>query len=115
MMPMPEWPKPNLKDSVPAELRWVVFRSFEQFRSVEGRFAVPARFDHQGEDWKNNAWSLVIQSEAPARSDGTQPVRVWFLVPDAPHEWLVPGRGFVLYEGSVQIAEGTVTSSRHPG
>jgi hypothetical protein len=72
------------------------------------RFVRPVRFDHQGEDWTNNAWSLVISTEGLPNDQGCQFGSAMFLVPDAPHEWLSAGKRFTLYEGYLPIAEGIV-------
>lgn len=71
-------------------------------------FATPARFEQQGDDWMANAWSLIVKAQGVVQPDGTQLVRVRFLMDDAPQEWLTPGRGFELYEGRLLLAEGVV-------
>ena len=38
-----------------------------------------------------------MESEGPPQLDGKQAVRIRFLVPEAPHEWLAPGRRFSLW------------------
>lgn len=71
------------------------------------RFARPARFEHQAEDWINNAWSLAIQTDGIPDQSRQQEATVRFLAPDAPHDWLIIGARFTLYE-NVPIAEGIV-------
>jgi hypothetical protein len=75
-----------------------------------GRFATPARFDLQtDEDWSANAWSLVVHPEGPLDPSGYQIAQIGFLVPDAPHDWLLVGEKFTLLEGPLAIARGEVT------
>ena len=71
------------------------------------QFSRPARFDHQGEDWTTNAWSLVITTEGSPDAVGRQLATARFLGPEAPHGWLSVGRRFTLFEG-VALAEGVV-------
>lgn len=71
-------------------------------------FARPARFDHQGDDWIDNAWSLVIDVAGMPDSQGYQIAAARFLMPTAPQAWLSAGRRFVLFDGRDPIAEGEV-------
>ena len=71
------------------------------------QFSRPARFDHQGEDWIRNAWSLVITTEGSPDVTGRQLATAEFLMSEAPHDWLSVGRHFTLFE-DVAIAEGVV-------
>ena len=68
-------------------------------------FSKPARFDHQDDDWKNNAWSLVITTEGNPNKKGEQIAIARFLVTNAPDEWLVVGKRFTLFEGNLALAE----------
>ena len=70
-------------------------------------FSIPVRFDHQGDDWKNDAWSLVFDVEAPPDANGKQLATAKFLATNAPHNWLAPGRRFTL-QADKPIAEGVV-------
>lgn len=72
------------------------------------RFVVPAKFDHQGDDWTSNAWSLVVESDKAVSADGSQVVNVGFLMPEGPQQWLSSGRRFSLFEGRLLLAEGVV-------
>lgn len=74
----------------------------------EQRFSVPARFDHQGEDWIRDAWSLVITTDGTPHASGEQFATARFLMPDAPHDWLSVGKQFTLFEGRMPIAQGVV-------
>ena len=87
-------------------LRWLVSEPASQ--SPRGpRFSTPARFDHQGENWTRDAWSLIITTAGTPDAKGQQFATARFLVPDAPHEWLSVGKRFTLFEGK-PIAEGLV-------
>lgn len=72
------------------------------------RFCAPARFADQGDDWINNAWSLMVTFEEPPDSQGDQLGKAHFLVADAPHDWLSIGKRFTLFEGRLAIADGVV-------
>jgi hypothetical protein len=72
------------------------------------RFSIPARFDHQKEDWLSDAWSLVVEVEGVPDAHGYQVGHVKFLVPGAPHEWLSVGKKFTLFEGNLAVAEGEI-------
>lgn len=91
-----------------ARLLWKIPTSGSVISPRGDRFVTPAKFDHQGDDWTVNAWSLVVESAGPVTPDGSQPVRVHFLMPDSPNDWLTPGRHFLLLEGDLQLAEGIV-------
>ncbi len=67
---------------------------------------MPAKFDHQGDDWTDHAWSLVVESDSKPDVRGLQEVQVYFLMPNAPADWLVQGKKFTLQEGSKRLAEG---------
>lgn len=72
------------------------------------RFSTPARFEHQGEDWTRDAWSLVIDTQGKPDAQGQQFATAKFLFPNGPHNWLVPGKRFTLFEGELALAEGVV-------
>lgn len=72
------------------------------------QFATPARFDHQRDDWTNDAWSVVVSAADPVTTRSMQDVRIRFLMNEAPDHWLVPGKRFELYEGRLLLAEGVV-------
>lgn len=88
-------------------LRWLVNAPIGQ-SPRDQRFSRPARFENQGEDWIQNAWSLVITTEGVPDAKGKQSATAKFLVAGAPHEWLSVGKRFTLYEGELALAEGMV-------
>lgn len=72
------------------------------------RFVLPARFDHQGDDWKKDAWSLVVEVEGTPDESGKQNGTASFLAPSAPQHWLSEGRHFTLFDGPLSVGVGTV-------
>ena len=89
-----------------ARLKWLVPVPLDGSAPRGRRFTVPARFDHQGDDWTDHAWSLVVESDSKPDAKGIQEVQVRFLMPNAPTDWLVRGRKFTLHEGATRLAEG---------
>lgn len=71
------------------------------------QFSVPARFDHQGDNWTSDAWSIVIVTEARPDAERRQAATAWFLADEAPKAWLAPGKIFTLFT-SKPLAEGLV-------
>lgn len=67
------------------------------------KLARPAIFYNGGEDQlPYGKWSLVLEVE------GDLGYRVRFLVDEAPHEWLVPGAKFTVFDGPIPIASGLI-------
>lgn len=93
---------------VAAHLTWCVAHGKTVEYPRGKSFATPARFEHQGKAWTNDAWSLVVSASEPVAPDSTQRVLVRFLMDDAPENWLVPGKKFQLYEGQLLLAEGVI-------
>jgi hypothetical protein len=92
--------------TVKVALRWLV--NAPNGASPRGQqFSRPARFDHQGEGWTGNAWSLVITAEGFPDVEGRQLATAKFLVSDAPNDWLSVGRRFILFE-DVPLVEGVI-------
>jgi hypothetical protein len=77
-----------------AQLKWLVPVQPDGSGPRGRRFSMPARFDHQSDDWTNNAWSLVIGSDGRSDAQGVQEVQVHFLMPGAPVGWFASGRKF---------------------
>lgn len=71
-------------------------------------FILPARFDHQGDDWKKDAWSLVIEVEGTPDESGKQNGTARFLMSSAPQAWLSEGGRFTIFEGALELGVGTV-------
>lgn len=93
---------------VKARLNWMIPARPDGSAPRGPKFSMPAKFDHQGDDWAANAWSLVIEGNTALDPRGAQTVQVHFLAPDAPNGWLVHGRKFTLQEGLHCLAEGEV-------
>jgi hypothetical protein len=89
------------------KLKWVQPKDAHSFPRGK-RFARPARFDHQGEDYTENAWSLVVEVRDPIDEQGEQCGLARFLMTAAPHEWLAPRSRFTLFEGDLALATGQV-------
>jgi hypothetical protein len=93
-----------MNHTVSVSLQWLVPNS-ERPRGPE--FTIPARFDLQGENWTEDAWSLTVTVSGPADARDRQLATARFLVSDAPHLWLSEGRRFTLFT-SRPLAEGIV-------
>lgn len=76
------------------------------------RFSLPARFDHQNEDWTGDAWSLVVNVDGVPDEEGRQQGTARFLAPGAPHDWFVKGKKFALFEGPKVLAECSIVQVR---
>src|ERR1035438_8793420 len=73
------------------------------------RYSTVARFEQQTEEeWKVEAWSLVIEFDGPPDESGHQLAAVRFLSEKGPTKWLQPSSKFSLYEGDKKVAEGIV-------
>ncbi len=94
----------NMSRKVKILLRWLV-PSGKLPRGQE--FSVPARFDHQGEDWTSNGWSLTITTEGVPDAEGRQIGTARFLMSEAPHDWLSVGKRFMIFS-SKALAQGLV-------
>lgn len=68
------------------------------------RFFLPARFDHQKQDWRNDAWSLIVEVDGLPDVRGYQSGRARFLVRYASQDWLAAGNRFTLFEGDLAVA-----------
>ena len=98
------------------KLRWLVGNGLRNYSPRGQRFALPARVDHQKEDWRNDACSVVVEMDGPPDAQGHQIGRAAFLVSGAPHDWLAPGKRFTLFEGDLAVAAAeiqTVIPSGH--
>lgn len=71
------------------------------------RYIGIGRFSSDGPEWPDGAWSVECRFEVPPpeQSDpGASAAEVRFLVASAPHERMVAGQAFQLYEGPVLVA-----------
>jgi len=72
-------------------------------------YATVVRFTDSKEPWPPPvAWSLVVEKDDKLSDRHRWIADVHFLVSDAPHDSLRPGRGFELYEGSKLVARGRI-------
>lgn len=97
-----------MNTSADIKLHWLVKLQLGSPSPRGQRFALPARFDHQGEDWTSNAWSVVIEVDGMPDASGYQSGKAHFLAENPPHDWLTTGRRFTLCEGTLSIAEAEV-------
>lgn len=93
-----------------AEIRWLRASEGGRLQPPPGpRYSTVARFEEQSEEqWKNEAWSLVIELHGQPDESGHQVAAIRFLSEDGPTKWLRPSSKFALYEGEKKVAEGIV-------
>ena len=89
-----------MTNTVKVRLRWLS----DNFPDQAQRVCRPARFEHQSDDWLNDAWSVVVQVTGSPDAEGYQEGQARFLSPDAPYDWLSKGRKFTLLEGELALA-----------
>jgi hypothetical protein len=100
-----------MKPRVPAQLHWIKISEGGRTPPTGSRYSTVAKFDVQGEAWRENAWSLVVEFPVSPDFNVPQEVRVSFLA-DGPSELLVPGSRFELVEGTKVVAKGTILDDR---
>ena len=71
-------------------------------------YSAVARFEHQGDTWMSEAWSLVLDLVEPPDDHLCHLAKVRFLVEGGPAGWLAAGNSFQLMEGSRVVARGTI-------
>jgi hypothetical protein len=72
-------------------------------------YATVVRFVDTTEPWPPPvAWSLVVEKDESASELYRWIANVHFLMDNAPHESLRPGREFELYEGNKLVARGRI-------
>lgn len=73
------------------------------------KYSTVSRFELEVEREPEEAWSLVVEFEEPPRYHAQTRVRIRFLSPEAPTDWLRIGSRFELLEGNRVVATGEVT------
>ncbi len=74
-------------------------------------YATVVRFVDTTEPWPPPvAWSLVVEKDESLSEEYRWFADVHFLMDGAPHEALIPGRAFELYEGNKLVARGRILS-----
>jgi hypothetical protein len=69
------------------------------------RYTGISRFDTDGAEWPDGAYSVVCAFAEPLSEHGSPiEAKVKFLVDNAPHERLAAGVKFRLYEGAHEVA-----------
>jgi hypothetical protein len=72
-------------------------------------YAAVVRFTDVDEPWPPpDAWSLVVEKDEALSEPARWIADIHFLVDEAPHGALRPGRTFALYEGARCVAKGQV-------
>jgi hypothetical protein len=97
--------------SVLARIRWLRPQEGGRIVPPSGpKYSTVARFESQtNENWRENAWSLVLSLEGTPDETWSQTACIRFLAEKAaPIAWLEPHTNFELFEGSRKVAEGTV-------
>jgi hypothetical protein len=70
-----------------------------------------ARFGETEEQWRRDAWSVIVEFETQPDFTWAHVVNVRMLSDAAPPDLLAPARAFDLYEGNKKVAEGTVLAN----
>lgn len=96
-----------MNTSTRARICWVE-GSKSNFPSVGPQYSTVAKFADQGEEWIQDAWSLVLYFDAPPDESLCAIAEVRLLNPEGPSEYLHKGNAFELYEGRRLVARGEV-------
>lgn len=72
------------------------------------RYSTLVRFVDETSDQSDCRWSIVVEFTEPLNKSLETIADIWFLVSDAPHYLLQPGRRFELCEGHQVVAKGEV-------
>jgi hypothetical protein len=98
-----------MSKSVKARITWLTPDQGGRSTLPSGlRYSTVARFESQGAEWENDAWSLVVEFTEAPRFMPSHLAQVKFLVPEGPAELLTSGNGFDLLEGSRVVARGVI-------
>lgn len=102
--------------SVTAQIRWLKPDEGGRQHPPSGpQYSTVARFESQTEEeWKIDAWSVILEFQQPPDESGCHIVQVRFLSPSGPSHWLELSRRFTLYEGKRRVAEGIVLFDSGP-
>lgn len=97
-----------------AEIRWLPVNEGGRLQPPVGpRYSTVARFEEQTEEqWKKEAWSLVVELQGRPDESGRQVAAIRFLSENGPAKWLQPSSKFSLYEGEIKVAEGVVLAEQ---
>jgi hypothetical protein len=77
-------------------------------KPIAPRFVAPVRFDGKPFPLDESVWSLVVEFLEIPDETLTHLVHVSYLMDNAPHETLRPGRVFELAAGDRVFAKGTI-------
>lgn len=71
-------------------------------------YAAPAKFEAHADTWLLEAWDLLVHKVECIGGSDKWIADVRFRVNEAPHQWLVEGAEFELYEGKRCVARGCI-------
>jgi hypothetical protein len=71
-------------------------------------YTTVARFEQQGDQWINDAWSLVLDFMGVPDEHFCHLAKVRFLAEGGPSAWLQEGSRFELMEGPKVVARGLI-------
>lgn len=74
-------------------------------------YTTVARFERQGDQWTNDAWSLVLDFMGSPDDRLCHQAKVRFLAESGPSGWLEKGSRFELMEGPRVVARGLIIRS----
>jgi hypothetical protein len=104
--------------SVLANIRWL--KPYEGGRTAPPpgpSYSTVAKFETQTtEEWRKQAWSIVVDLDGTPDETWTQTARISFLADEteAPVNWLSPRTAFELFEGLSKVADGIVLEAVLP-
>ena len=92
-----------------ARIQWLNFTEGGRKHPPPGpTYTTVTRFERQGSQWINDAWSLVLEFMSAPDDRLCHLAKVRFLAEDAPSGWLQEGSRFELMEGSRVVARGLI-------
>lgn len=95
-----------------ARITWLTPEEGGRHQPPRGpRYVAPARFEGQAAGVEGANWSLVVDLGSPPSGSADWIAEVRYLVDEAPHELLLVGARFELYEGKKCVARGVIISS----
>jgi hypothetical protein len=101
-----------MSKSVLAKIYWVPPEEGGRTALPTGKtYATMSRFPEDLGAWLQEAWSIVLEFEAPPSAQGNPSIaRARFLAEKAPVDRLQPGRVFELYEGKKKVAKAEIVA-----
>lgn len=72
------------------------------------RYSAPAKFLAHADSWHIEAFDLIVDLIRQPDNPYLWLAEVYFRIDGAPHEWLMDGADFELYEGKKCVARGRI-------